>query len=526
MGQLTVDVEEKGVMYIKKGGVITMECREALSRLVATHGTSFASAYKILVTSWDCAAESTGMQVRGALTSEEADVEAAVSSVAMSGRQTQFVHAWEMAAVVSGDEREMSGSGLTWREGERQHDVEEEGFMFEEMSQDRDRDEQENVVPEAVVDTVLKEEVVDERSVSVDTDSGGVLDVRVSQDPEDVMNDFEKIEPSDRKGRFVALTFDGTSTWWGRSFVSMTVCFKLGGLRKSKMSTLIEKIDKTSECGALGYVELILGWVDDVRSLQRRLGEKDEHLLNIYDVGVFMVDNCPENVGANGGVCYLLEERRALAYVELQESDVRGSALGAYVKSKIVHCGLHVVNTFSSNYNARWKESDLDFVREYRATAAAGERVGVCEEDGPHNVSESYDTAMYGFHDDEPPVTQGGGSAVDTKKGIWWELNSGKSKLESKAMTYARWAYKTLSTCHVYREFLSRQGVTQEWQRTMTSRWGSREAIMYHILLNEVITADFYAECRLGEYSPETAERHSQCPFSWWCTGPNYEILF
>ena len=70
VGQLTVDVEEKGVMYIKKGGVITMECREALSRLVATHGTSFASAYKILVTSWDCAAESTGMQVRGALTSE------------------------------------------------------------------------------------------------------------------------------------------------------------------------------------------------------------------------------------------------------------------------------------------------------------------------------------------------------------------------------------------------------------------------------------------------------------------------
>jgi hypothetical protein len=29
VGQLTVDVEEKGVMYIKKGGVITMECREA-----------------------------------------------------------------------------------------------------------------------------------------------------------------------------------------------------------------------------------------------------------------------------------------------------------------------------------------------------------------------------------------------------------------------------------------------------------------------------------------------------------------
>ena len=127
VGQLTVDAEEKGGMYIKKGGVITMECREALSRLVATHGTSFASAYKILVTSWNCAAGLTGMQVRGALTSEEAGVETAVSSVAMSGRQTQFVRAWEMAAVVSGDAREMSGSGLTWCEGERQHDAETNG---------------------------------------------------------------------------------------------------------------------------------------------------------------------------------------------------------------------------------------------------------------------------------------------------------------------------------------------------------------------------------------------------------------
>ena len=90
VGQLTVDVEEKGGMYIKKGGVITMECPETLSRLVATHGTSFPSVYKILVTSWDCAAGLTDRQVHGALTSEEAGVETTVSSVAMSDRQTQL----------------------------------------------------------------------------------------------------------------------------------------------------------------------------------------------------------------------------------------------------------------------------------------------------------------------------------------------------------------------------------------------------------------------------------------------------
>ena len=33
-GELTVDLQEKTGVYMKKGGVITMECHEALSRLV------------------------------------------------------------------------------------------------------------------------------------------------------------------------------------------------------------------------------------------------------------------------------------------------------------------------------------------------------------------------------------------------------------------------------------------------------------------------------------------------------------
>ena len=61
--QLTVDVEEKTGMYVKKGGVVT--------------------------------------------------IETTVSSVVMSDRQTQFVHVGEMTGVVSGDAREMTDSGLT-----------------------------------------------------------------------------------------------------------------------------------------------------------------------------------------------------------------------------------------------------------------------------------------------------------------------------------------------------------------------------------------------------------------------------
>ncbi len=59
------------------------------------------------------------MQVRGALTSEEAGVETTVSSVAMSDRQAQFVLVWEMVTVVSGDVRESSDS-CSRDEGERQ----------------------------------------------------------------------------------------------------------------------------------------------------------------------------------------------------------------------------------------------------------------------------------------------------------------------------------------------------------------------------------------------------------------------
>ena len=50
---------------------------------------------------------------------QSAEIHAAVSSVAMSGRLVQFVRCWEMAAVVSGDRRELQGTGLSWCQDER-----------------------------------------------------------------------------------------------------------------------------------------------------------------------------------------------------------------------------------------------------------------------------------------------------------------------------------------------------------------------------------------------------------------------
>ena len=42
-------------------------------------------------------------------------------------------------------------------------------------------------------------------------------------------------------GSFLSLAFDGTSTWWGRSFVALAVAFTLGGMDLSNMVALLEK---------------------------------------------------------------------------------------------------------------------------------------------------------------------------------------------------------------------------------------------------------------------------------------------
>ena len=78
---------------------------------------------------------------------------------------------------------------------------------------------------------------------------------------------------------------------------------------------------------------------------------------SIYDFVVFMVDNCPENIGAAGGVCVLLEAQRRLVYDEMARSGVRGDELGNYVVSEVANCGLHIVNTFSANYNKPGRQS-------------------------------------------------------------------------------------------------------------------------------------------------------------------------
>jgi len=267
----------------------------------------------------------------------------------------------------------------------------------------------------------------------------------------------------------MAMAFDGTSTWWGRNFISMAICFNLGGLRKGKMTALIEKVDKSVEDGAAGYVEVIIGWVKDSRAMQRRLGEPDKNLLSIYDFAVFMVDNCPENVGESGGVCALLEKQRRMAYDEMCESGVRAPELGEYVPSKIANCGLHVVNTFSANYNRRWKEVDEILVHQLKKKkedARRAERVGADSQSPVEEGSNSYDQTM----DDGAADGGGKGSERDAKEGLWCFLHSSKSKSDSKAMAYARWAYKALSCCVIYREALAESGATMEWRRTMTSR--------------------------------------------------------
>jgi len=155
----------------------------------------------------------------------------------------------------------------------------------------------------------------------------------------------------------------GTGTWWGRHFVSMALTFRLATVTLCKMGALIEKVDR-AESGAKSYVKIILGWVQSIRALQARQGEPEKNWISIYDFVVFMVDNCPENIGGAGGVCVLLEVQRRLVYDEMARSGVRGDELGNYVVSEVANCGLHVVNTFSANYNKTWKAVEESFINE------------------------------------------------------------------------------------------------------------------------------------------------------------------
>jgi len=143
----------------------------------------------------------------------------------------------------------------------------------------------------------------------------------------------------------------------------MALTFRLATVTLCKMGALLEKLVDV-ESGAKSYVKLILGWVQSIRALQARQGEPEKNWISIYDFVVFMVDNCPENIGAAGGVCVLLEAQRRLAYDEMACSGVRGDQLGNYVVSEVANCGLHIVNTFSANYNRTWKAVEESFINE------------------------------------------------------------------------------------------------------------------------------------------------------------------
>ena len=122
MADLTAQLGEKGVAYIKKDSMFTMDARQAMSQLVTQQGTTLNSAYQDVVVAWQCMALQMGHTVAGLIAPgcKSAEIHASVSSVAMSGRLVQFVRCWEMAAVVSGDRRELQGTGLSWCQDERE----------------------------------------------------------------------------------------------------------------------------------------------------------------------------------------------------------------------------------------------------------------------------------------------------------------------------------------------------------------------------------------------------------------------
>ena len=118
--ELEADVAQPASFYIKKkGNIISMAARECMAKVVAEQDVSLAKAYDTCATGWRMMAQQTGVPLVGDIDTDDAKAHAAISSVAMKGRLAQYVTAWEFAAVVSADGREMRGAGLEWCREER-----------------------------------------------------------------------------------------------------------------------------------------------------------------------------------------------------------------------------------------------------------------------------------------------------------------------------------------------------------------------------------------------------------------------
>jgi len=151
---------------------------------------------------------------------KSAEFHAAVSSVAMSGRLVQFVRCWEMAAVVSGDGREVQGTGLSWCRDERPQEAleGEPGFMFPQSSTEQtSQDDNVTRMDLSSVDAASTRPVT---VITMPASTGGVEKLAPAGS-DNVMSQVD----GRRNGTFMTMAFDGTSTWWGRNFISMAICF-------------------------------------------------------------------------------------------------------------------------------------------------------------------------------------------------------------------------------------------------------------------------------------------------------------
>ena len=219
-------------IYIKKDGYIDMRTRTALALQVAQNNASLSKAYSLVYSVL------TNMlpdhTLVGHIESADAQIQAAVSSVAMTGRLVQFVRAWEIAAVVSGDKREMKGDGLWWKKGQRPSI--ENMMLFADDSQPPDvhgsdaADRGEEMRVRALVCDLSSLARVPYACLS-----GFDAYNAVQQET------FARGERPGGGGSFLSLAFDGTSTWWGRSFVALAMAFTLGGMDLSNMVALLEK---------------------------------------------------------------------------------------------------------------------------------------------------------------------------------------------------------------------------------------------------------------------------------------------
>jgi hypothetical protein len=114
----------------------------------------------------------------------------------------------------------------------------------------------------------------------------------------------------------------------------------------------------TGNSGPRGELLHILEYLHDLRGRQRALGFPESCLTYLYDIPVWVVDNCAGNRGQHGGLIVMIDLVRAHEYRYLKVTS--RPFIGPYIETRTSSCQLHDSNLINTELSRCLRYFDLN----------------------------------------------------------------------------------------------------------------------------------------------------------------------